>query len=118
MKTYSELIVLINYLNATTSESGSKKELKLKKIVEKIKPLFDEYNEKRDDIRLEHAYADSNGILDLNEKGEYKYTKEGVKGMNNDFKSLLIQTFNFELLEIGTDGIEDLFFLSGWVKGM
>lgn len=118
MKTYNELLFLVNNLNFVTAESGSKKELKIKKIVDKIKPLLDVYNEKREDIRLERAYADDKGILELNEKGEYKYTKDSFKAMSNDFKELLNQSFNFEELEIGTDGIEDLVFLSGWVKGI
>lgn len=118
MKTYNDLIFLVNNLNEVRAENGSKKELKLKKIIDKVKPLLDVYNEKRDDIRLEHAYADKNGILEFNEKGEYKYTKEGIREMNNDFKELINQEFNFEPLEVGTDGIEDLTFLSGWVKGI
>ena len=118
MKTYNELLVLVNSLNFVTAESGSKKELKIKKIIEKIKPLLDIYNEKREDIRLEYAYTDEKGILELNEKGEYKYTKDSFKAMTNEFKELLNQSFDFEVLEIGTDGIEDLLFLSGWVKGI
>jgi hypothetical protein len=118
MKTYNDLLVLVSILNQEKVESGSKAELKLKKIIDKIKPFLDTYNEKREDIKLEHAYADKNGILELNEKGEYKYTKDGIRGINSDYKKLLEQFIDFEPLDLGKDGIEHLEFLSGWVKGI
>jgi hypothetical protein len=117
-KTNADLLDLVRNLNITPAEKGSKREAKLKKIAEKIKPLFDEYNEKREDIRLDHAYADQNGVLDLNEKGEYKFTKEGIKGMAKDMKSLIDESFEFYQFTFSTEGIEDLKFLSGWVEGI
>jgi hypothetical protein len=117
-KTNADLLDLVRNLNITPAEKGSKREAKLKKIAEKIKPLFDEYNEKREDIRLDHAYADQNGVLELNEKGEYKFTKEGIKGMAKDMKSLLDESFEFYQFTFSTEGIEDLKFLAGWVEGI
>ena len=117
-KTYAELLELVRGLNMTSADKGSKKEAKLKKIAEKIKPLFDEYNEKREDIRLDHSYVDKNGVLELNEKGEYKFTKEGIKAMAKDMKALLEKTFEFYQFTFSTEGIEDLKFLAGWVEGI
>jgi hypothetical protein len=117
-KTNADLLDLVRNLNITPAEKGSKREAKLKKIAEKIKPLFDEYNEKREDIRLDHAYADQNGVLELNEKGEYKFTKEGIKGMAKGMKSLLDESFEFYQFTFSTEGIEDLKFLAGWVEGI
>ena len=117
-KTNADLLDLVRNLNVTPAEKGSKREAKLKKIAEKIKPLFDEYNEKREDIRLDHAYTDQKGILELNEKGEYKFTKEGIKGMAKDMKSLIDESFEFYQFTFSTEGIEDLKFLAGWVEGI
>lgn len=117
-KTNAELLSLVQILNMINPEKGSKAEAKLKKIAEKIKPLFEEYNEKREDIRLDHAHAESNGVLDLNEKGEYKFTKEGIKGMSKDMKKLLDETFEFYQFTFSTEGIEDFKFLAGWVEGI
>jgi len=117
-KTNADLLDLVRNLNITPAEKGSKREAKLKKIAEKIKPLFDEYNEKREDIRLDHAYTDQKGILELNEKGEYKFTKEGIKGMAKDMKSLIDESFEFYQFTFSTEGIEDLKFLAGWVEGI
>lgn len=117
-KTNAELLGLVQALNMTAVEKGSKAEVKLKKIAEKIKPLFEEYNEKREDIRLDHAHTESNGVLDLNEKGEYKFTKDGIKGMSKDMKKLLDDTFEFYQFTFSTEGIEDFKFLAGWVEGI
>jgi len=95
LKTNAELLELVRALNVTPTEKGSKAEAKLKKIVDKIKPLFEQYNEKREDIRLDHAHTESNGVLDLNEKGEYKFTKDGIKAMAKDMKKLLDESLSF-----------------------
>lgn len=113
-RTYAELLELVRSLNMTPAEKGSKAEAKLKKIAEKIKPLFDGYNEKREDIRLDHAFVDSKGVLELNEKGEYKFTKEAIKAMAKDMKKLLDETFEFYQFSFSTEGIEDFKFLAGW----
>lgn len=115
-KTNAELLELVRSLNMTPAEKGSKKEAKLKKIAEKIKVLFDSYNEQREDIRLDHAHTEENGVLDLNEKGEYKFTKEGIKAMSKDMKALLDKKFDFYQFSFSTEGIEDLKFLAGWVE--
>jgi ElaB/YqjD/DUF883 family membrane-anchored ribosome-binding protein len=117
-RTYSDLLELVRGLNATPSEKGSKKEAKIKKIAEKIKPIFEEYNEKREDIRLDNAHADSNGILDLNDKGEYKFTKDGLKKMSKEMKDLLSESFEFYQFTFSTEAIEDLLYLEGWVEGI
>lgn len=118
IKTHGELLELVRALNTTPVEKGSKAEIKLKKIAEKIKPIFEGYNEKREDIRLDHAYTDKNGILEMNEKGEYKFTKDGIKAMAKDMKKLLDDTFEFYQFTFSTEGIEDFKFLAGWVEGI
>ena len=117
-KSNAELLDLVRALNMTPAEKGSKTEAKLKKIAEKIKPLFETYNEKREDIRLDHAYVDKNGVLELNEKGEYKFTKDGIKAMAKDMKKLLDEAFDFYQFTFSTEGIEDFKFLAGWVEGI
>ena len=117
-KTNAELLDLVRSLNTTPVEKGSKAEAKLKKIAEKIKPLFEDYNEKREDIRLDHAHTEANGVLELNEKGEYKFTKDGIKAMAKDMKKLLDETFEFYQFTFSTEGIDSFKFLAGWVEGI
>jgi hypothetical protein len=102
----------------TSAEKGTKREVKLKKIAEKIKPIFDSYNEKREEVRLDNAYADNSGVLELNEKGEYKFTKDGIKKMNKDMKNLLDETFEFYQFTFTTEGVDDLKYLAGWLEGI
>ena len=118
LKTNAELLELVRALNMTPTEKGSKAEAKIKKIVDKIKPLFDEYNEKREDIRLDHAHTDSNGVLNLKENGEYNFTKDGIKAMSKDMKKLLDETFEFYQFTFSSEGIESFKFLAGWVEGI
>jgi ElaB/YqjD/DUF883 family membrane-anchored ribosome-binding protein len=117
-KTNAELLELVKALNITPAEKGSKAEAKLKKIAEKIKPLFEQYHEKREDIRLDNAHTESNGVLDLNEKGEYKFTKDGIKAMAKDMKALLDDTFEFYQFTFSSEGIESFKFLAGWVESI
>ena len=117
-KTYLELLDLVRNLNSTQAEINSKREKKLKKIAEKIKPIFDGYNEMREDIRLDNAHTTPDGVLDLNEKGEYKFTKDGLKKLNSDIKDLHEKTFEFYQLTFNSEGIEDLVFLAGWVESI
>jgi ElaB/YqjD/DUF883 family membrane-anchored ribosome-binding protein len=117
-KTNAELLELVKALNITPAEKGSKAEAKLKKIAEKIKPLFEQYHDKREDIRLDNAHTESNGVLDLNEKGEYKFTKDGIKAMAKDMKALLDDTFEFYQFTFSSEGIENFKFLAGWVESI
>ena len=117
-KSNAELLELVRALNVTPVEKGSKAEVKLKKIAEKIKPLFESYNEKREDIRLDNAHTESNGVLDLNEKGDYKFTKDGIKAMAKDMKKLLDEEFEFYQFTFSSEGIERFKFLAGWVEGI
>ncbi len=117
-KTNAELLELVRNINITSAEKGTKREVKLKKIAEKIKPIFESYNEKREEIRLDNAYADNSGVLELNEKGEYKFTKDGIKKMNKDMKNLLDETFEFYQFTFTTEGVDDLKYLAGWLEGI
>jgi hypothetical protein len=118
LKNYAELLALVQALNATNAERGTKREEKLKKIAKKVKPLFDDYNDEKETIRLDNAYTDAYGVLVLNEKGEYKYTKDGAKAMKEDMKKLLNKEFDFYRFTFSSEGIEDLLFLDGWVESM
>lgn len=117
-KSYRQLLELVRDLNAEQATKGSKKEAKLLKIAQRIKPHFEGYNEKREDFRLDHAYVNKDGVLELNESGGYKFTKEGLKNLNKNLKDLLDETFEFYLFTFSTEEISDLSFLAGWVEGI
>jgi len=122
-KTYNELLMLVNAINIL---SGNKDEVmennkgikKLQKIGTKLKEHLDAYNEKVEDIRLDNAHTDEKGCLILDDKGGYKYSKDGLKKMNKDIKTLLEQEFDVYQFTFSNDGIEKYAFLDGWVEGL
>ena len=117
-KSYRQLLELVRDLNAEQAAKGSKKEAKLLKIAQKIKVHFEVYNEKREDFRLDHAHVNKDGVLELNQEGGYKFTKDGLKSLNKSLKELLDETFEFYQFTFSVEEISDLSFLAGWVEGI
>lgn len=122
-RNYDELIRLANAINILSSskehvEANTKGVKKLQKIGAKIKTHLESYNEMLEDIRLDNAHTDESGALILDEKGGYKFTKEGLKKMNKDIKNLLNKEFEFYQFTFSNDGIENYAFLEGWVEGL
>ena len=122
-KTYGELLGLVQTMNALGSnrefaESNTKGMKKLQKVGEKLKNVLEAYNEKLEDIRLDNAHTDDKGCLITDEKGGYKYSKEGTKKLNKDIKALLQESFEFYQFTFSTEGIENYAFLEGWVEGL
>jgi hypothetical protein len=119
MKTNAELMTLVQLLNANVGEGKTKGQKKLIKIGERIQKHLDEFNEKKEELRLDNASVDKDGNLLLNEKGEYSFNKEGVKKLNSQLKDLLLSEINVEPIQvINPEGLELYSFLNGWVKGV
>jgi len=119
MKTNAQLLTLVQFLNASVGEGKTKGQKKLVKIGERIQPLLDEFNEKKEELRLDNASVDKDGNLLLNEKGEYNFNKEGVKKLNQQLKDLLLSEIDFTPIQvINPEGLSDYPFLSGWVSGI
>ncbi len=119
MKKYSDLLQLVQILNAFGQEDRTKGQKKLKKIAQLINPYLEEFNDKKDDLRLDSCSTDKDGNLILNEKGDYTFNKEGVKKLNSGIKQLLLTEIKFEPIKITSpEGLENYTFLDGWVDGM
>ena len=122
-KSYQELIQLVQAINVLSGnkehvESNNKGIKKLQKIGVKLKIHLDEYNEKLEDLRLDNANVDQQGCLILDEKGGYKFSKEGLKSLNKQAKDLSNSTFDFYQFTFSHEGIESYAFLEGWVEGL
>jgi hypothetical protein len=119
MKTNAELMTLVQFLNASVGEGKTKGQKKLIKIGERIQKNLDEFNEKKEDLRLDNASVDGDGNLLLNEKNEYQFNKDGVKKLNQQLKELLLTEIDFTPIHvINPEGLEIYTFLNGWVKGV
>ena len=119
MKKYSDLLQLVQILNAFSQEQNTKGGKKLKKISELIQPHLDAFNDKKDDLRLDACSTDNDGNLILNEKGDYTFNKEGVRKLNTTMRDLLLTKIDFSPIKItSSEGLENFTFLDGWVDGI
>lgn len=122
-KNYQDLLQLVQAINILSSskehaESNTKGIKKLQKIGTKLKAQLDIYNEKLEDLRLDNAHTDENGALILDDKGGYKFSKDGLKKLNSAVKDLLKEEFEIYQFTFSTEGIETYAFLEGWVEGL
>lgn len=122
-KSYRDLLGLVQTLNVLLGneefvKNETKGVKKLQKVGEKMKSHLDTYNEKLEEIRLDNANTDKDGSLLLDEKGGYKYSKDGLKALNKKVKELLDSEFEFYQFTFSKDGIENYAFLEGWVEGL
>ena len=118
-KTYKELNELINSINSVIGKQETKTQKKLFKVYEKVKKHHENYQYKIEELRLDNAATDEKGFLLLDEKGEYKFSKEGLKNLNKQLVQLLDETFDFTLITvINTSGLDSFHFLKDWTTNI
>jgi hypothetical protein len=114
-----QLLELVSNLNQVIGNQETKVAKKLFKIFEKIKPLYEKYNADVEELRLDNASTDKDGILLLDEKSNYKYSKEGIKKLTQQIKDLSDKEIEFNKIEvINTSGLQDFTFLEDWTTGI
>jgi len=114
-----QLLELVSNLNQVIGNQETKVAKKLFKIFEKIKPLYEKYNADVEELRLDNASTDKDGILLLDEKSNYKYSKEGIKKLTQQIKDLSDKEIEFNKIEIiNTSGLENFTFLEDWTTGI
>jgi hypothetical protein len=116
---YKEINVLINKLNNVTGKQETKIQKKLFKFAEKIKSYQEDYVKKTEELRLDNAATDDKGVLLVNDKGEFRFSKEGLKKLQEDVAALNEKEFDFKKIEVvNPQGLEDFYFLEDWVTGI
>jgi hypothetical protein len=116
---YEKIGLVISQINAVIGKQETKVQKKLFKFGEKLKPYQEQYVTKVDELRLDNAAADDKGVLIVDEKGEYKFTKEGLKKLREDIKKLNESEFDFTPIEVlNPKGLEEFHFLKDWVTGV
>jgi len=114
-KQIPELSFYINQIDANETKTIKK----VLKITEKLKPFQEEYNAKVQELRLDNAAVDKDNVLILNEKGDYRFTKEGLKKLQEQLKELGEKDFDFKPIDIvNPEGLEDFIFLKDWTTGI
>jgi hypothetical protein len=116
---YNQLTQLVANLNAVIGSQETKVAKKLFKLFEKVKPSYEEYQAKVEELRLDNAAVSDKDILLLNEKGEYSFTKDGIKKLTEQIKDLNEKEFDFKPIEVlNPNGLENFTFLEEWTTGI
>jgi hypothetical protein len=116
---YKKINEVINQINNIQGNPEEKVIKKLVKFAEKLKPYQEEYATKAQELRLDNAATDKDGVLILNDKQDYKFTKEGLKKLQDQIKELGEKEFEFKPIEvINTQGLENFTFLEEWTSGI
>ena len=116
---YEKIGQVIAQINAVIGKQETKVQKKLFKFGEKLKPYQETYVNKVEELRLDNAATDDKGVLTVDEKGEYKFTKDGLKKLRDDVKKLNESEFDFTPIEVlNPKGLEEFHFLKDWVNGV
>ena len=116
---FKQLNTLVASINAVIGNSETKTQKKLFKIYEKVKTHHEDYQAKVEELRLDNAAVGEKDVLLLDEKGSYKFTKEGIKKLTEQVKALGEKEFEFKPIEvINVAGLEDFNFLEDWTTGI
>ena len=119
MKKHKDLNILVNSINAVIGGQETKIQKKLFKLYEKVKPNHESYQAQVEELRLDNAATDDKGVLIMDEKGGYKFNKDGVKKLTKDVEALNEKEFEFKPIEvINTNGLEKFTFLKDWTTGI
>jgi len=116
---YEKIGQVIGQINQVIGKQETKVQKKLFKFGEKLKPYQETYVNKVEELRLDNAATDDKGVLLTDEKGEYKFSKEGLKKLREDVKKLNESEFDFTPIEVlNPKGLEEFYFLKDWVNGV
>lgn len=119
-KKYSDLNTVINRINVVIGSKETKVQKKLQLFYEKaLKPHHDSYTSQIEELRLDNAATDDKGILLVDDKGGYKFNKEGIKKLDKDIKELTTKEFDYQVIDVNNPiGLEELTFLKDWTNGI
>jgi hypothetical protein len=116
---YKQLLQLVSSLNQVIGSQDTKTQKKLFKIYEKVKKHHEEYQSEVEILRLDNAQTDDKDCLLLDEKGNYKYSKEGIKKLTKDIDALNDKVFDFQIINVvNPEGLTEFTFLEDWTTGI
>ena len=116
---YKQLLQLVSSLNQVIGSQDTKTQKKLFKIYEKVKKHHEEYQSEVEILRLDNAQTDDKDCLLLDDKGSYRYSKEGIKKLTKDIEALNDKEFDFVIINVVNPiGLNDFTFLEDWTTGI
>ena len=116
---YKQLLQLVSSINAVIGNQESKTQKKLFKLYEKVKKHHEDYQAEVEILRLDNAQTDDKDCLLLDDKGNYKYSKDGIKKLTKDIEALNDKEFDFVIINVvNQEGLKDFTFLEDWTTGI
>ena len=116
---YKKLLQLVSSINAVIGNQESKTQKKLFKLYEKVKKHHEDYQAEVEILRLDNASTDDKDCLLLDEKGSYRYSKDGIKKLTKDIEALNDKEFDFVIINVvNQEGLKDFTFLEDWTTGI
>jgi hypothetical protein len=116
---YKQLLQLVSNINVVIGNQDTKTQKKLFKIYSKLKTYHDDYNTEVEILRLDSAQTDDKDCLLLDDKGGYKFTKEGIKKLTKDIEALNDKEFDFQIINVvNPQGLDKFTFLKDWLTGV
>ena len=116
---YTQLLQLVGNLNAVIGGTETKTQKKLFKLYEKVKKHHEDYQAEVEILRLDNASTDDKDCLLLDDKGNYKYSKDGIKKLTKDIEALNDKEFDFVIINVvNPEGLKDFTFLEDWTTGI
>jgi hypothetical protein len=116
---YKQLLQLVSSINVVIGNQDTKTQKKLFKIYEKVKAYHEGYQAEVEILRLDNAQTDDKDCLLLDDKGNYKFSKEGIKKLTKDIEALNDKEFDFQIINVANpNGLENFTFLQDWVTGV
>ena len=116
---YAQLNQAIQNISVVIGQQETKVQKKLFKIFEKLKPYQEQYQTEVEILRLDHAQEDEKGAVILDDKGQYKFTKEGIKKLTSDINALNEQEFTFDKINVvNPEGLSEFFWLKDFLNGV
>jgi hypothetical protein len=114
-----QLLQLVSNLNSVIGNSETKTQKKLVKIYEKVKQHHEHYQAEVEILRLDNAQTDDKDCLLLDDKGSYRYSKDGIKKLTKDIEALNDKEFDFVIINVVNQiGLQDFTFLEDWTTGI
>ena len=116
---YKQLLQLVSSINAVIGSSETKTQKKLFKLYEKVKKHHEDYQAEVEILRLDNAQTDDKDCLLLDDKGSYRYSKDGIKKLTKDIEALNDKEFDFVIINVvNQEGLKDFTFLEDWTTGI
>ena len=116
---YKQLLQLVSSINAVIGNQESKTQKKLFKLYDKVKKHHEDYQAEVEILRLDAAQTDDKDCLLLDDKGNYKYSKDGIKKLTKDIEALNDKEFDFVIINVfNQEGLKDFTFLEDWTTGI